>query len=158
MRRLKEDNAKLKAEAQLRVHESDMKYEDLRGFCLQRHDYVLELLAQIDKHMTYISELEETKANLISSVEDKSQTIYDLQDEREKIILEKNTMRNKITDLNYDIEDRDTKIRRLESFVQIHEKELEKLRPLKDQVNGFKTEISQSKTKIRLLEDQLRAY
>ena len=50
--------------------------------------------------MTYISELEETKANLISSVEDKSQTIYDLQDEREKIILEKNTMRNKITDLN----------------------------------------------------------
>ena len=103
--------------------------------------------------MTYISELEETKANLISSVEDKSQTIYDLQDEREKIILEKNTMRNKITDLNYDIEDRDTKIRRLESFVQIHEKELEKLRPLKDQVNGFKTEISQSKTRIKLLEE-----
>ena len=47
MRRLKEDNEKLQKKAKISVMEQQMQYEDLRSFCVKRHDYVLQLLEQI---------------------------------------------------------------------------------------------------------------
>ena len=72
MRRLKEDNAKLKAEAEVKVHEEALKYEDLRGFCMIRHEHVQnELMSRIETHEKYIAELEEIKASHEDTIADK---------------------------------------------------------------------------------------
>ena len=48
MRQLREENKKLIEQNEIRISEQQMLYEDLRSHCMQRHEYTLQLLKEID--------------------------------------------------------------------------------------------------------------
>ena len=52
-----------------------MNYEDLRGFCMQKHDYILQLLEQIDDLKFDIRKLKEEVEKLKGKVTDKNEEI-----------------------------------------------------------------------------------
>jgi hypothetical protein len=62
-----------------------MEYEDLRSYFARRHDYVLELLATIEKHEGTIAHLEKVKSTLENEVISLKEAIKELEADNDRL-------------------------------------------------------------------------
>jgi hypothetical protein len=82
VRKLKADNSRIDQEYKVQLHTKDVMYEDLRSFCMQRHQFVLEMQEIIKQREEQIEIHEHTIAKLEGIVEQHEASIEKLQDEK----------------------------------------------------------------------------